>query len=255
MNLKESGINKAGTVLDESVRSVLDFTLFNIIKSEVKKKYHTNNVSPNPHILYISRNPSALVSRLVENYPNGFINFLDIESSSFTDKHYEGSFNVFSSLEQLSAKCPFPIDVIVVDNLLDMLNDDIGFLKWICTFDIVTEYTVVICHSPSHHLYFNSEDLNIGRVRRYTERILIHHFNRAGLLVLKSGSILFSLVPESLFFKFFVKRPESHFPSKVKFSFLLGILLIDTFVVNLLKYFRIIIKGAFCYVIARKVDC
>jgi trans-aconitate methyltransferase len=103
---------------------------------------------------------------------------------------------VFDSLESAFASSNHKIDIILLLDVIEHIENDISFLKWVLSFtnniDSKTKFFITV---PAFQNLFCSHDEFLGHYRRYTNKMLKEHVNKADLQIEKIGYFFTLLLP------------------------------------------------------------
>jgi hypothetical protein len=106
---------------------------------------------------------------------------------------------LFKSLEAAAAQVSQPADVVLLLDVIEHIEDDIGFLVRLRGSPFITDETLFVITVPAFQRLFCSRDLFLGHFRRYDNRMLIEHLARAGYRTERIGYLFFTgLIARSL---------------------------------------------------------
>lgn len=207
MNLRNPLI-KSGLVTDRNVfMQVRDEILLRLIYRILRKSVAKDRVQ----VIITGNADNALFQLLAVNMP--LVQFayigtgLEVENI-FKNPPVLSNLSLYKNFEEAERRLTKKADLIVVQNL-HTLPDDIGFLKWIQTFDIFSAETQVLITAASRKRKAKAE----GGI--YTAPMLTHYCNRAGFQIDACAYFLGSILP-------FKPFPGSHLTNgrKLKASIL-----------------------------------
>jgi hypothetical protein len=161
-------------------------------------------INPGANILDVGCGDSFLVSQVAKDYPAA--NFLAVDTALTPDlaaKLGEAwaakNLAMFQDLESASRSLRAgKATLILLLDVIEHIEDDIGFLKHLQTFPFFSVDTTVIISVPAFQKLFCSHDKYLGHYRRYTNRMLDEHIAQAGLRPVKTGYFFTSLLPPRL---------------------------------------------------------
>ncbi len=152
------------------------------------------------------------------------------------------------------------IDLVLLMDVVEHIDDDLEFLKFIHDNPIVNNDTSFIITVPAYNSLFTSHDEYLKHYRRYSSSELRNLVNQAGFKVHDSGYFFFSL----LLIRILQKIKESVFGAKPQkglnnnsFSssmakFIKIVLLLDFGIARIFKRISIKIPGLSTYVVCKK---
>jgi SAM-dependent methyltransferase len=154
------------------------FFVNNLIKGLIPK---TNTKI---YLLDIGCGDGFMASKLMGNHP--FVKYTGIDTALSTDyvqKKREEGVNITNSWDDLFLK---KYDLIIMLDVLEHVEDDIDFLKWIKK-NLMGEQSYILITVPFHQALYSSHDIFLGHYRRYSylafERLSI----KAGLKIEQKG--------------------------------------------------------------------
>lgn len=183
--------------LSYTMRHPWELTRLKLVKKLISEK-----VKPpqNAVVLDIGCGDTFVVESIASDYPLAFFYAVD---TAFTDEMIkdfrlrikQNNIMLFKSLTELSTVVPFkPISLILLMDVMEHIEDDIGFLKNILQQDYIDENTYFLITVPSYQCLFSSHDRFLGHYRRYTNKMLKTRLEAAGLKVVSRGYFFFSLI-------------------------------------------------------------
>lgn len=139
------------------------------------------------------------VEQLAERYPSLKVAAVDI---LFTDedlqtlraKYAGGRISVYRTMEEAQAALQGDsAGMVLLLDVIEHIEDDITFLKWLQGFSCITADTHFMITVPAYQWLFSNHDIFLEHYRRYTNRMLLDHIGQAGLAPVKLGYFFFSL--------------------------------------------------------------
>ena len=124
------------------------------------------------------------------------INFTDehlaLFEEKFEDKHHV---SVVRNLEDLNGRLSRPADVVLLCDVIEHIEDDLGFLSSLHSFPFITSETCFLITVPAYQSLFCSHDTFLGHYRRYTAGLLERTVKAAGYESLEKGYFFISGIP------------------------------------------------------------
>lgn len=123
------------------------------------------------------------------------INFSDEDLAHFGKKYSDGRIQVFKSLEEAcTAMGKEYASMILLLDVIEHIEDDIGFLQHLKASSAVADATELVITVPAFQRLFSSHDVFLDHYRRYTNASLNAHCEQAGWQCKKKGYFFFSLL-------------------------------------------------------------
>lgn len=111
-------------------------------------------------------------------------------------------FKLFTSMETATKELArTPVHLILLLDVLEHLQNDIGFLTGVCTGKYVTGETQLLITVPAFQWLFTDHDYFLKHFRRYNLKSLEKSIFTAGFYPVQSGYFFLSLLPVRLFQK------------------------------------------------------
>lgn len=104
-------------------------------------------------------------------------------------------FALFDTLEKAASQIKSEISVVLLLDVIEHIEDDIGFLKSIQKFEPITENTIFVITVPAYQCLFCSHDVFLKHYRRYNNKSLLAVIAEAGLDATDVGYFFSSLLP------------------------------------------------------------
>jgi trans-aconitate methyltransferase len=105
---------------------------------------------------------------------------------------------LFASLDEAGRAVDQPARVVLLMDVIEHIEDDIGFLRGLAERPFVDSGTCVLVTVPAYQSLFCAHDRFLGHWRRYSERHLRRALAAAGFETLQSGHFFASLLPVRL---------------------------------------------------------
>lgn len=169
-----------------------------VVKQVIREFVRLN---PGANVLDVGCGDSFLVSQVAKDYPTA--NFIAVDTAltpELAKKLGEAwavkNLAMFQDLESADrALNNGKASLILLLDVIEHIEDDIGFLKHLQTFPFFTGETTVIISVPAFQKLFCSHDTFLGHYRRYNNRRLDEHTAQAGLRPVKTTYFFSSLLP------------------------------------------------------------
>ena len=119
-------------------------------------------------------------------------------------EHYRARLNnprilTCPSLDAIVPPPDRPVSLVLLMDVIEHIEDDEGFLAGLRARPYVNAGTKFLITVPAYQALFCSHDTFLGHYRRYSNRVLREHVERAGFSVVDTGYFFFSLVPIRVF--------------------------------------------------------
>ena len=115
-------------------------------------------------------------------------------------------------------------DLITCLDLIEHLEDDVGFLKQ--CYELLKPGGFLLISAPSYQWLFSAHDVALGHRRRYSKKELKAKLEQAGfkveIIAHFFGAVFPFLLPLRLFQKFFTQKPKTisyHLPAFINWLF------------------------------------
>jgi trans-aconitate methyltransferase len=104
-----------------------------------------------------------------------------------------GNLRLFESLDRVGT--PRPASLVLLMDVIEHVEDDGAFLADLLARSLVDRRTYVLVTVPAYQWLFSAHDVFLKHYRRYSNRMLREHLERAGLQVIESSYFFSSLLP------------------------------------------------------------
>lgn len=151
-------------------------------------------------LLDIGCGDTWLIEQLSKTFNKAKFTAVDIAFTKELLEEYRARLNpstfaVYESLEEAFENNPKKIDLVLLLDVIEHIEDDISFLKWIQSFtENINRDTYFLITVPAFQSLFCQHDIFLGHYRRYTNKSLIAHIDDAGLESIKAGYFFSSLL-------------------------------------------------------------
>ncbi|MCR4965246.1 MAG: class I SAM-dependent methyltransferase [Bacteroidales bacterium] len=135
---------------------------------------------------YCKKNPSTLPVAVDTAFTGEMLQSLSKQYQSINVSLYDQIDKVNLSGNQA--------DIIFLMDVIEHINDDIDFLKELSKKSFVNDDTVFLITVPSFNNLYCSHDKWLGHYRRYNQKMLRDHSQKAGLKMLSSGYFFTTLI-------------------------------------------------------------
>lgn len=168
--------------------SVVVSLLTQVIKDEKEYK-----------VLDIGCGDIFFVTKLSELFPQ--VKFYAIDTA-FTDEMIQlmsGSvagrnIELFKSLDDASTVVPAPANLVLLLDVVEHIEDDLGFLRMLHDHPLISEDTQIMITVPAFQSLFCSHDYFLGHYRRYTNKTLKKVIKKAGFSEKELGYFFLTLI-------------------------------------------------------------
>jgi len=194
MDLREVKISKSKD------RHPWELARSKVVKSLINRFFPAIN-QRETQVLDIGCGDTWLIEQLSKAFNNSKYTAVDI---AFTDEllsDYKqrldpSKFSVYKTLDEAFDNNTTKIDLILLLDVIEHIEDDISFLKWVQTFsENITEDTLYLITVPAYQSLFCKHDEFLGHYRRYTNKTLKKHIDKAGLETIHVGYFFSFLLP------------------------------------------------------------
>lgn len=141
-----------------------------------------------------------LVDRIAQRLPQH--RYLGVDTAlvepqlSEQQQQYQGRVDLYTTLDQAAAKlADTPVDVVFLLDVIEHIEDEVAFLRWMQTFPQITAQTAFVITVPAFQGLFCAHDEFLLHYRRYTRRSLQQALQNAGLRSRHDGYFFSSLIP------------------------------------------------------------
>jgi len=259
MDLKEL---RAGKTIENKGHHPWEFARFEVVHSLLKKHSKLNGLN----IIDIGCGDTFFLETLSSRLKNcnyyGVDTAFDNELISFlkkrlSDKNIKLSKNI-SKLEKDNTKA----DIVFLLDVIEHLEDDLGFLTTIKDSATFTNNTLLFITVPAFNLLYISRDKWLGHYRRYTLKGLKNILTKSNLRVMHSGYFFTNLFIARFINSLIEKiiKPDLNKITgignwkerKLIDTFIKNSLVIDFRIFSIFKYFGFNIPGLSCFAICKK---
>ncbi|MFA6923217.1 MAG: class I SAM-dependent methyltransferase [Bacteroidales bacterium] len=179
--------------------------------------------------------------------------------NKFTDK----PIFIENSLNNIELKKNHFFDFVLLLDVIEHIEDDIGFLTDLKNNIYINNNTYFIITAPAFNFLFSSHDVFLGHYRRYSNKTLYKSITQSGFETISSGYFFFSILISRLFKKvierFFNVKKENQKEgignwngNKILTLIIKKYLLFDFRISNCFRKIGIKIPGLTNYVICKK---
>lgn len=240
------------------------------VSTDLMEKYLNLGNSASLNILDMGCGDSWFVEQLAKAYPQH--NYIGVDIA-FTDEQLETLSNrlknepisLYSQLEEATRDLgDDKVDIVLLLDVIEHIEDEIAFLKWMQTFPQISGMTKFIITVPAFQSLFCEHDVFLEHYRRYTNPSLKKALKKADMVVGKTGYFFSSLLlPRMLQVakeKIQGKKPDEEKGvgqwkgSEWQSSLMTGILWNDYRFTNLIRKIGLKVPGLSNYAIAYPYD-
>lgn len=207
MDIKELNINQdKGT----SKNHPWEYARAKVIDFLIKRHLPGNNI--NGIMADVGCGDIFFSQQFVKKHPNLTAAAIDI---AFTDeiiaslkaKYNAGNILFFNDIKNvdLQGKCA---DIVFLMDVIEHIENDIDFLKTLGNCNFVDDNTLFVITVPAYNNLYCSHDKWLGHYRRYDQKMLKEHTQKAGLRYVNDGGGYF--FTSLLLPRWIQKKVESH---------------------------------------------
>jgi hypothetical protein len=141
-----------------------------------------------------------LVEQLMDRWPNHQyvavdIAFSDAQLHNLRQRLAAQPLSIFDHLEAaLPTLNGRQVDVVLLLDVIEHIEDEQAFLRWMQTFPAITAQTQFVITVPAYQALWGSHDVALGHYRRYTRRLMRERLVPAGLAAHQQGYFFASLL-------------------------------------------------------------
>ena len=234
-----------------------------VVFSLIKK--YSRLTRNNSIILDIGCGDVFLLNMISELLPNLKFVGVDTKFDKKTINNYlkeSSNLELYSSLEEMRGAINTPVNVVLMLDVLEHVQDDVGMLKNIIQTTVVDANTLFLVTVPAFRFLFSSHDKWLGHYRRYDVNLLSKKAEQSGLQVIEKGYFFASLLIPRMVKVIFEKlgifsvrknkgiggwKGNNFIDTLVEFS-----LFLDYKVAVFMKKVGLKIPGLSCYMICQK---
>lgn len=148
-------------------------------------------------ILDMGCGDTYFVECLAKELPLCNFHAVDIEFSNKYFQELEIKFsgtniNVYKNLEDI--KNVAQIDIVLLLDVIEHIEDDIDFLRWMQTFNHINTETSFVITVPAFQSLFCTHDVFLGHFRRYSNTSLKEHITASSLIPELNGYFFTTLL-------------------------------------------------------------
>lgn len=165
-----------------------------LMKENIK---NLNNTTLN--ILDMGCGDTYFVEQLSRELPSCNYYAIDIafeeEQLALLQEKFQGTnIKVYKEFNDATNDISGKIDIVLLLDVIEHIENDIEFLKWMKTFDCIQKSTNFFITVPAFQSLFCAHDEFLGHFRRYTNTSLKQHITHAGFKTNKLGYFFTSLL-------------------------------------------------------------
>jgi len=167
-----------------------------VIQSKIKQIFNENDEKV---ILDIGCGDTWLIEQLSKKFPN--FKFIAVDTAfdsgmlkKLNSKLNSKTFSVFKTLDSALNDNNKKIDLILLLDVIEHIEDDIAFLKWVNSFNNINNQTKFLITVPAFQFLFSEHDVFLGHYRRYDNKKLKLHIDQSGLKTIRIGYFFSSLL-------------------------------------------------------------
>lgn len=191
MDLKEARNKKSNQ------RHPWELSRYEIVTNLLGNQLQAINQS-NGILLDLGCGDTWFVEKLAHQYPGIHciavdIAFEDSDIAELREKYKGGNISIYKTLDEAQKDVNGTVNIVLLLDVIEHIEDDISFLKWVQTFPCIDAETIFAITVPAYQWLFASHDIFLDHYRRYTNSLLISNTAKAGLHCYSAGYFFFSL--------------------------------------------------------------
>jgi hypothetical protein len=109
-------------------------------------------------------------------------------------KFKSSNIRLYNSVKEVNIPEKAKADLILLTDVIEHIDNDSSFLKYLNTLSFVGPETVFLITVPAFQILFSSHDIFLGHYRRYTATLLKNNIKKSGLSAFKTGYFFTSLL-------------------------------------------------------------
>jgi len=150
------------------------------------------------NIVDVGCGDAFFLSTLASKYPHNSYYAVDTAFTpemiaEFESQYKESGIRFYANINDLQLDGG-QIDLILLLDVIEHIEHDVEFLTSLRALPSFDEKTQIIITVPSFQSLFCARDKFLGHYRRYSEKMLLQHIEKAGLKQIKSGYFFTSLL-------------------------------------------------------------
>jgi len=183
-----------------TARHPWEIARFKVVNQLIKNHLPHINHLTNFTLLDMGCGDTWFIEEMSKHYPSAKMAGVDIAFEPnllelLQQRFMQSNIGVYPSLESAKPHLQKKVDVVLLLDVIEHIEDDVAFLKWMQSFDFITNETVFIITVPAYQKLFCSHDVFLGHYRRYTNNMLVRHMEASGLEEITKGYFFLSLLP------------------------------------------------------------
>lgn len=238
-----------------------EISRFKVVKDLMRNILNNSNLT----VLDMGCGDTYFMEQLSTHFPN--LKLLGVDSAfndellqNLNTKFKNSNIKLFTTLEEAVQDDVTKIDVVLLLDVIEHIEDDISFLKYLLSFPEITSNTLFIITVPAYQFLFSSHDIFLKHFRRYDNKKLENNISEAGLESIETGYFFYSLLMPRMASKLLEKLRKNDEVkgiggwngSSLFTSIITNFLYFDFRVSKFLRKFRLKLPGLSSYVICKK---
>lgn len=230
-----------------------------LISTKLRYSYESDGT-----ILDIGSGDIFVTKKLAENFIK--TKFLNVDTAYTSElikrlsENLKDNILLYKSLENAASENHGFSNVVLLLDVIEHIDDDIGFLKYIQKSPLIGEESKFIITVPAFQSLFCEHDQLLKHYRRYTIKMLKQHIEYAGLKVVESGYFfttlllprIMSVCLEKIIKPGNAKGVSNWKSGKIITHIFKTILVIDFKLNQIFKKIKLQFPGLSCYIICTK---
>jgi trans-aconitate methyltransferase len=207
------------------------------------------------------------IEQISEKYPGIRVVAIDIlftdqDLKTFHAKYQGTNISVFKTMDDAQSFLGSETaGMVLLLDVIEHIEDDIAFMKWLGEFSCITGDTHFVITVPAYQWLFSNHDIFLVHYRRYTNQLLINNLSKAGYAKQKVGYFFLSLYLARIlaWCKEKITRDKKETTGLVEWQggktttlFVKGILMADFYLSRLFRSIGIKLPGLSNYIVCKK---
>lgn len=106
----------------------------------------------------------------------------------------EAPIQLFTSLDEAATSLQPKVDIVLLLDVIEHIEDEIAFLKWMQTFEVISPQTQFFITVPAFQSLFCQHDVFLEHYRRYNTRMMRDHLAQSQMEIAQQGYFFASLL-------------------------------------------------------------
>jgi len=184
-----------------------------IARARIVLNFINKRIKSPKAIVDIGSGDAFIAGSVAKEYPQTTVTAIDInytkDDLTVLTINKPGNLYYFSDIDSIE-KNPYPIDVILLMDVLEHIEKPGSFINTIKNLNPVSNTTGFFITVPAFQQLFSKHDKELGHYKRYSRKELISLLTSNGFRIKESGYFFNNLVLIRGFQKLFNSNPKSH---------------------------------------------